>query len=53
MFSKPFAVVALTIACVTAAAGGAYVAIRQNHEPARVAAAATGSVEQSQPASPA
>lgn len=53
MFSKPFAVVALAIACVTAAAGGAYVAIRQNHEPARVAAAATGSVEQSQPASPA
>ena len=53
MFSKPFAVVALAIACVTAAAGGAYVAIRQNQEPARVAAAATGSVEQSQPASPA
>jgi hypothetical protein len=53
MFFKPFAVVALAIACVTAAAGGAYVAIRQNHEPARVPAAATKSIEQSQPASPA
>jgi hypothetical protein len=50
MFSKPFAVAALAIACVTAAAGGAYVAVRQNHEPAQVSATA---VEPGQPASPA
>lgn len=30
MFSKSFAVGLLTVACVTAAAGGAYVAVRQN-----------------------
>jgi hypothetical protein len=31
MFSRPFAVAVLALACVTAAAGGAYVAVRQNH----------------------
>ena len=39
MFSKPFAVAALALACVTAAAGGAYVAVKQNHSPAQVQAA--------------
>ncbi len=34
MFSKPFAVGALALACVTAAAGGAYIAVRQNAPPA-------------------
>jgi hypothetical protein len=33
MFSKPFAVGLLALACVTAAAGGAYVAVRQNQAP--------------------
>lgn len=34
MFSKPLAVALLAVGCVTAAAGGAYVAVRQNAEPA-------------------
>ena len=36
MFSKPLAVALLAVACITAAAGGAYVAVRQN-APAPVA----------------
>jgi hypothetical protein len=39
MFSKPFAVAALALACVTAAAGGAYVAVKQNQTPERAQAA--------------
>lgn len=34
MQSRTFAVGLLALACVTAAAGGAYVAVRQNHSPA-------------------
>ena len=40
MFSKPFAAGLLAIACVTAAAGGAYVAVRQNAPPRETASAA-------------
>jgi hypothetical protein len=37
MFSKPLAVALLAAGCVTAAAGGAYVAVRQNSAPAALA----------------
>jgi hypothetical protein len=37
MSSKPLAVGLLAVGCVTAAAGGAYVAVRQNAEPAAAA----------------
>jgi type IV secretory pathway VirB10-like protein len=40
MFSKPFAVGLLIATCVTAAAGGAYVAVRQNQAEAKPATAA-------------
>jgi hypothetical protein len=40
MFSKHFAAGLLAIACVTAAAGGAYVAVRQNESPREAAAPA-------------
>jgi hypothetical protein len=53
MFSKPFAVAAHAIACVIAAVGGAYVAVSQNQEPARVQAGVTASVDRPQPANPA
>lgn len=33
MFSKPFAIGVLAVGCVTAAAGGAYLAVRQSAEP--------------------
>lgn len=42
MFSKPLAVALLAVGCVTAAAGGAYVAVRQNAaQPVETAAAPT------------
>jgi hypothetical protein len=43
MFSKPLAVGLLALSCVTAAAGGAYVAVRQNTDPAPASSAATTS----------
>ena len=51
MFSKPFAVGALVIACVTAAAGGAFVAVRQNQ--ASTAPPAAAGAFQPSPTSPA
>ena len=49
MFSKPLAVGVLGLACVSAAAGGAHLAVRQNEAPAMAAAA---SAVPAQPAVP-
>lgn len=53
MFSKPVAVALLAVACVTAAAGGAYVAVRQNQPSAPAAVAPDPSAAQTQAAGPA
>src|SRR5687767_9486833 len=52
MFSKPFLVAALAIACVTAAGAGAYIAVRQNHD-VEPASAANQSADTTNPAKPA
>ena len=52
MFSKPFLVAALAVACVTAAGAGAYIAVRQNHD-VEPASAANQSADTTNPAKPA
>ena len=52
MISKPFALGLLAFACVSAAAGGAYVAVRHNEAPAQVSAPVEAGAPASEQARP-